>query len=201
MCIPDTPRIAAAERLAKALGTEVGHARQVTRLSCRLFCAFEPLHGRGEAALELLCCGAWLHDVGLGVGPRGHHKHSLRLIMDSPMPELSAREKSIVANVARYHRKALPKPIHEPYADLDREAQDLVCCLAALLRIADGLDRAHLDAVERLQAGKVSPQVWELAINGPGDLDLAIWGAERKADLFEATYGVRLTMVAAVLPQ
>jgi exopolyphosphatase/guanosine-5'-triphosphate,3'-diphosphate pyrophosphatase len=121
--------------------------------------------------------------------------------MISSIPELSRREKSIVANVARYHRKALPQATHAPYAALDGDDRSLVCGLAALLRIADGLDRAHLDAVQRLQATQVGSRVWELGIDGPGDLDLAIWGAERKADLFEAAYGVRLQVVAAALPQ
>ena len=148
----------------------------MTRLSVELFHGFQSLHGRGEAALELLCCAAWLHDVGVPVDPRGHHKHALRLIMSSPMPEFSTREKGIVANIARYHRKALPKPAHAPYAALDGEEQGIVRDLAALLRIADGLDRAHFEAVQYVQATQVSPQGWELAIDGPGDLDLAIWG-------------------------
>jgi len=190
-------RLASAQHLARAVfASEIGHLRHVAVLSEKLFRVFQPLHGLGDDALELLCCAAWLHDVGITVDPQGHHKHSLRMILDSPLPEFSPREKAMVANIARYHRKALPKPSHEHYAALQQSDQMLVCRLAALLRIADGLDRAHQEAVTEVHAAQEAPDVWRLTFSGPGDMDLALWGADRKTDLFEAAYGVELGLTA-----
>ncbi|NQT88570.1 exopolyphosphatase, partial [bacterium] len=71
-------RLASAQHLARAVfASEIGHLRHVALLSEKLFRVFQPLHGLGDDALELLCCAAWLHDVGITVDPQGHHKHSL----------------------------------------------------------------------------------------------------------------------------
>ncbi len=188
----ESPRIATAQDFARIFESEMGHFRQVALLAEKLFGAFEPLHGLGEEACEWLCCAAWMHDVGVTVDSRGHHKHSLRLILDAPLPEFTPREKRIVANIARYHRKALPKPTHEAYAALARDDQVTVCRMAALIRIADGLDRAHMEHVTDVAASQLAANAWQLAFSGPGDMELAHWGAERKADLFEVVYGVSL---------
>jgi len=190
-----TPKIAAARDFARLFEAEMGHFRQVALLSEKLFHAFQPLHGLGEEACELLCCAAWMHDVGVTVDGRGHHRHSLRLILEAPLPEFTPREKLIAANIARYHRKALPKLTHETYAALAETDQRLVCRTAALLRIADGLDRAHMEHVTDVAAMPLSDDAWQLVFSGPGDMELALWGSERKADLFEAAYGVSLRFV------
>ena len=58
------------------------HARQVTRLSVQLFEATQPLHRLDEHALRLLERAAFLHNTGMMVEVRRHHKHSFRLIKE-----------------------------------------------------------------------------------------------------------------------
>jgi len=185
-----TPKTQSARALARQHPADLAHFEQVARTAEWLFHALSPLHGLGDRELELLYCAALIHDIGLSVSVSGHHRHSLTLILESGLPAFSEEERLIVANICRYHRKALPSEKHEPFRALSREARVLVRRLAALLRIADGLDRAHENAVSSLEASETSPGVWTLRIDGPGDLTFAAWGASRKADLSREAYGV-----------
>ena len=161
-------------------------------LALALFDQLQPLHGLGPADRELLACAALLHDLGLSVELAGHHKHSLRLILHGDLPTLTTAERSVVAHVARYHRKTCPKPTHRAFAALPVEAQERVRRLAAILRVADGLDRAHEHAVARLAAVQAAPGQWTVEVHGPGDLGFAAWGAERKSDLFREAYAAAI---------
>ena len=189
-----TPKTECALAVAREYPGELMHLEQVACVSDLLFQAFEPLHKLGPWEREMLCCGALLHDIGLSVGIAQHHKHSLRLILQSSLPALTAEERLIAANLGRYHRKAKPKEKHGHFRDLTSEAQEAVRRLAPILRIADGLDRAHENAVAQIQVS-TARAVWTIAIYGEGDLAFATWGGLRKAGLFEEVYGVEVRIV------
>ena len=99
----------------------------------------------------------------------------------------------MIACVARYHRKALPKSRHVGFRDLSAPARLTVERLAALLRIADGLDRAHMQRVRQTHS-RITPVRWQLIAIGAGEAEL--WGAERKADLAERAFGRAVEIVA-----
>lgn len=167
------------------------HMEQVARLSAMLFEVFEGLHGLGPWEGELLCCAALLHDVGISISFQGHHKHSRKLILASQLPALTAAERETVAAIARYHRKAAPSKKHKAYRAMVPEQRELVRRLAAILRLADGLDRGHENAVSKVAASVMGP-IWTVGIYGRGDLAYAAASAARKAGLFEEVYGVKV---------
>ena len=150
MTIPTTPKTACALAVARTCPEILMHLEQVERNAVMLFDAFAPLHNMGPYERELVSCAALLHDIGISISYKGHHKHSRRLIVRADLPALTVREREIVANVARYHRKAEPSSKHKPFGVLPRESQDVVRRLAAILRVADGLDRAHENQVTGL---------------------------------------------------
>src|SRR5579859_6620936 len=119
------------------------HARQVTRLARELFVATQPLHGLDATALRLLERAALLHNTGMVVAARRHHKISYRLIKEAKLPDFTAEEQHEIACIARYHRRALPSMSHEEFATLNRSARKRVTMLASLLRIADAFDYSH----------------------------------------------------------
>ena len=119
------------------------HARYVTYLSQRLFEATQPLHELDGHALRLLERGAFLHNTGMMVEVRRHHKHSYRLISETKLPDFNDEERHEIACIARYHRRALPNNSHEEFATLSRKARKRVSILSALVRIADALDYSH----------------------------------------------------------
>src|SRR6266700_4847095 len=128
------------------------HARQVMRLSVMLFHATEPLHQLDADALRLLERAAFLHNTGMMIESRRHHKHSFRLIKETRLPDFTVEERHEIACIARYHRRALPSTSHEEYAVMDRAARKRVSALSALVRIADALDYSHDGRVLRLAA-------------------------------------------------
>lgn len=188
----DSSKVRSAFQAARVCPAERGHMEHVARLSAQLFDAAQELHGLGPAERDLLICAALMHDIGFAVAEQGHHKYSMHVILKAEIPTLTSAERLIVANVARYHRKALPKLDHSRFAELRPAGRKIVRTLAALLRVADGLDRAHENVVTGLSLRLPTPDMAELTIAGPGHLEEAAIGALRKADLFEKTFGRRL---------
>ena len=164
------------------------HSLQVTGLTLRLFDELQDLHKLSQNDRDLLEFAALMHDIGWHIGRKAHHKHAAYLIRYGRLQDFTRREVQMMANIARYHRGPRPKKKHRLYRKLPRKARRAVDCAAALLRVADGLDRSHSAVVRdlecRLKAGKV---VIELETRG--DAELEIWGAQRKADLFERVFG------------
>jgi exopolyphosphatase/guanosine-5'-triphosphate,3'-diphosphate pyrophosphatase len=181
--------------LAIRLRWDEAHARHVARLALRLFDATQALHGRGEHERELLEYAAVLRDVGYAVSRRSHHKHSLYIIKNADLKGFTPDEVAVVANVARYHRAGLPNTRHADYARLADEQQRLVDELAALLRLANGLDRSHFQNVIHL-AADLDENELRLTVQTKADPQLDVWAAERGAGLFRRTFGRRVSVHA-----
>lgn len=160
---------------------------------------------RSEDSRSLLEGAAILHDCGYHINYARHHLHSHHLIVHSDMPGFSRREIEVVAAVARYHRGAAPKPRHEAFATLSREDKDLVLALSAVLRIADGLDRTHMQRVRAvvLEHAPSEPAPWVIHVVADTDPVVDIWGAERKSDVFAGVFGAppRFVWDRAALPE
>jgi len=180
--------------LARAEDPEPQHAFQVCRNARRIFDATQPIHGMGAPEWRLLKAAALLHDIGHRRGFKRHHKHSRDMILALDLPGMDARERGMVACVARYHRKTHPQPGHRVYSEFPSADQHLICKLAALLRIADGLDRAHLASVRAIHA-QIDPAEVRLLVTQDKSSDLDIWGAARKAALFEEVYQRRIAVL------
>ena len=180
--------LAAVERLMRRCRTEAGHTRQVTRLALRLFDELSELHGLGRPERFDLRCGAMLHDIGWVEGQRAHHKTSLRLILAERAVPVDERVRNIIASVARYHRKALPAEKHAHFAALDESDRQTVCVLGGILRVADGLDRSHCDAVDDIQC-RITAGYVEILCHTDGPAEVELWAAEKKSDLLRRALG------------
>jgi len=172
------------------------HARQVERLSVQLFEATQPLHQLDERALRLLERAAFLHNTGMLIEARRHHKHSYQLIKGTTLPDVTDEERHEIACIARYHRRALPSVSHEEFVALSEAARERVSALAALLRIADALDWSHDGRVLRLAAHKelCDDRTWTISVwrRSAADLDDELEHASEKADLFEKVFQRKL---------
>jgi putative phosphoesterase len=185
-------RLAAVMELAKKRAYEADHSHQVARLALMLFEELRPLHGLGNEEKFLLQAGALLHDVGWIGGQEGHHKKSFDLIMAEPLP-FTEREKTIIALIARYHRKGLPEMEHPPFAALDPEDRRVVRILAGIVRVADGLDRSHTNQVQNLKC-KISLQEILIKCDTVDDAAWEAKGARKKADLLESFFERKLAV-------
>ena len=172
---------AAAIALGRRYLFDERHGRQVARLASSLFEQLSDLHGLGARDHLILRAAAILHDVGLFISYKRHHKHSLYILQQTDLPGLSATEMRMVANVARYHRKAGPKPHHSSYMSLPAAARMRVHKLAGILRLADALDRQHLGRVTETSASLHGLEL-VLETKGEGDLLLERWAGCPKAE-------------------
>ena len=185
--VPD-PRRRSVLDLARRCDWNQSHSEQVARLCLQMFDQLKPLHGLGKRARELIEYSALLHDIGGHIGRIDHHKHSMYLIRHGDLKGFTPAEIRVMANIARYHRKQTPRPSHTSFAKLSTAAKKIVRTGAALLRMADGLDRSHCNVVSSLSCSIHKKRV-DVKIKARGDAELEIWGARRKADLFAETFG------------
>jgi exopolyphosphatase/guanosine-5'-triphosphate,3'-diphosphate pyrophosphatase len=187
-------------RTVREVGQRYGydreHAEHVTMLSLSLFDQLvEPLH-LGPANRVLLESAAMLHDIGYYISYDRHHKHSYHLILNSGLPGFTRRERAMVAAIARYHTKSLPKRSHESMIALDPADRATVRRLAAILRIADGFDRgrnARVSSIEAEDDGKTT----RFTVHADSDPQAEMYGVDKKKDLYEETFGRTVEVVVA----
>ena len=189
----ETQVLAGAEALGHKHRFDRAHGRHVAELAVQLFDAFRADHGLDDRDRLLLQVAAILHDIGIFVSPRAHHKHSQYLIAASQIFGLSNDETAVVSNIARYHRRGFPQKSHLPYIALDRHDRLIVNKLASILRIANALDAERLQKVTTLTLLR-RERGWVLEIDGAGDLTMEQLAATARADMFVETFGQELTI-------
>jgi CHAD domain-containing protein len=169
-----------------------GHADQVTRLALILFDELASLHQYSKKERFLLECAGLLHDIGWAFGQKGHHTQSYTMILNDSALPFTVRERSIIALVARYHRKTDPTLDHSVYADLKSKDKKTVQALSAILRVADGLDYTHANRISGISCTVTEDQVL-CRLEGHGDFTVERDRAIRKSNLFEQVFGRRLS--------
>lgn len=166
------------------------HSLHVAGLALRLFDQTRRLHGLGRQERSWLEYAAVLHDIGYLINPRQHHKHAYYLIKHSDLGGLTADETDVIANVARYHRRAVPSLKHQGFDGLAPRLKRVVKILSSLLRIADGLDRTHFSAVQTVHVKIGKTLTIEATVSG--DAEMELWAAKNRADLFERVFRRRV---------
>ena len=137
-----------------------------------------------------------LHDIGQFVSYGRHHKHSHYLLMNEEIPGLLPADQQLVAALARYHRKAEPSEAHPEYALLPAPVREVLPRLAALLRIADGLDRQHRQLVTGLRASANGGDV-EVVVESRLPVFLELSAAVKKSELFQKVFGRKINLRGA----
>ena len=160
------------------------HCEHVATLAGQLFDGLRGPLDLKEEGRDVLTAASLLHDVGYTINHAKHHKHAYHLILHGELQGYSAREVELIANVARYHRKAFPRKSHAQFARLERSDRRLVRRLAGILRVADGLDRTHTQRVTAVTCEPGRHRL-RLAVAATSDPQVEIWDASRKAGLLE----------------
>lgn len=173
------------------------HSEQVCRLACDIFDCLAIEQDLTDRDRELLEAATLLHDIGYFISYHQHHKHSYHLIRHANLFGFTPREREIIANLARYHRKAKPKKGHRNFAGLASSDQLLVRKLASILRLADGLDRRRNRQIRQFDC-RLKNKTLELKLSGNGDLSVEAYGAETKGDLFRDIFDYRLNVMTEV---
>ncbi|HEX4902907.1 MAG TPA: Ppx/GppA phosphatase family protein [Acidimicrobiales bacterium] len=179
------------------------HSKETARHALALFDDLLPLldldDAEAQAARPLLEAAALLANVGVFISHSGHHKHSYYVIRNSEhLAGFTDREIEIVAQTARYHRKSTPKAKHDEWQSLRRDDRELVRRLAAVLRVAIGLDRSHGARVASTSVRWDDDVVTiELHPAGEAPVDLEAHGAEQRSGLLADVTGRRIEITTA----
>ncbi len=177
--------------LSQQFHNEISHGKKVADLALKIFDQTEKLHHLSATEREYLEVAALLHEIGLSISHALHHRHSYYIIKNAELLGFTENEKEIIANAARYHRKSHPKIKHEGFRLLSLEDQQLVSKLAAILRIADGLDRTHNGKIADIRVKSLGKKLrFLISTKRKNDLEIEFWGAERKKYLFEDIFHV-----------
>lgn len=182
--------------LGHKYGFDERHGTQVADLAVRLFRELQEDHQLGPRHERILRLAGILHEVGLFINTRSHHKHSMYIILNSDLFGVSRADMRLIALVSRYHRRATPQPYHEGYATLDRDDRMVVSKLAAILRVADALDRNHMQQVRELSFGRGHGQ-FTVYVHDVQDLTLERVALDEKGRMFEEVYGLQVSLEVA----
>jgi exopolyphosphatase/guanosine-5'-triphosphate,3'-diphosphate pyrophosphatase len=188
-------RARSVDRLLRRGNAEVLHAAHVARLALEIFDQTHALHQLTAAEREWLHYGALLHDVGCYVGYSRHQQHSYYLITHGDLTGFSADEIEVMASIARYHKGGGPKRSHESWRRLNPYLRPVVEKLAAIVRIADGLERSHRQLVTGVSCRIRSRKV-ELEVSARGDCEAELAAARKKANLFERVFDRKVSFRA-----
>jgi exopolyphosphatase/guanosine-5'-triphosphate,3'-diphosphate pyrophosphatase len=189
---PRAIRRESVQSLVRRCNWPEAHSRQVARLALELFDATTALHGLDDVDRQLLEYAALLHDIGEHVSSAGHHRHSAYLVRNGQLRGFSPHEIELLAATVRWHRSGDPR-VTDEFPLLDAAMVARVRTLAALLRVADGLDRAREQNVYGLDT-MVTPSLVLVRLRRRGDAELEIWGARRKRALFEKVFDRELEL-------
>ncbi len=186
--------------MARIYNYDKRHASHVRFLAGRLFQQLRPLHGYGPAEQELLDAAAVLHDLGTVISYNDHHKHSQSLITNSGLPGFTPCETLLIALLTRYHRKG--RPALEGCEGLLCTAadEDILLKLAAILRLAEFLERGRNATVDDVTA------VWDeetlrLTLIADEYPAVELWEARRHAvELLENAFNRAVTLESTAPP-
>lgn len=178
-------------RLAELCDDDPKHSAEGARLALLLFDALEPWHGMDDVDRERLEAAALLSNVGLVISHTQHHRHAYYVIRHSEhLVGFTDHEIEIIALVARYHRKSAPRAKHPEFSTLGKNDRHQVRALAALLRVAVGLNRPRSIRVEGITCEKqASKLVIHVRPAAGEDLSLGIYTADERKDLLESVLG------------
>ena len=191
---PDADRAESLDQVCQKYLYDAAHAHHVSQLALNLFYQLHDLHGLPERYASILHAAAMLHDIGLFLAGPKHHKHSYYLIKSSGRNSFNRLDLDLVANVARYHRKAHPSQKHLGFSQLSPPNQEIVRKLSALVRLADAFDFKHGQQVDNLSCTFKKARTLTLLAASAGNLTEEIEWAEQKGKLIQEVFNVDLVI-------
>jgi exopolyphosphatase/guanosine-5'-triphosphate,3'-diphosphate pyrophosphatase len=188
-----TQILSAARSLGRKYHYDELHAERVRELSVRFFDELQTEERMTDTHRLYLEVAALLHDIGLFISPRSHHKHSHYLISSSELFGLRRHEMELIANIARYHRRALPQRSHVSFVSLDRDERMMVSKLAAILRVANALDKDHLSKTPEMKILREGDQI-ALIVPNISDLTMGRLALAGRSDFFTEIFGKKIIL-------
>lgn len=172
--------------LIKKYECDETHSLHIWKLSRIIFDSLKKEYSLTDHDLEMLEAACYLHDAGFFVSADSHHKHSYYLINNSEMPGFTSDESEIIANIARYHRKSMPKEKHSNFNQLRDSYKEKIWILGGILRLTEGLDRRQNSFIQdldiKITKKKINIRLLPVESAFP---EIELWGAKRRKEMLE----------------
>ena len=194
---PDAERAESLEQVCQKYLYDAPHAQHVSQLALNLFYQLHDLHQLPERYAGILHAAAILHDIGLFIAHPKHHKHSYYLIKSSGMNSFNKLDLDLIANVARYHRKAHPSQKHLAFSQISPGNQQVVRKLSAILRVVDALDYKHDQTVKTVSCAMHKSKSLIITAAAAVNLKEEIEWAQKKGELLQEVFNVNLSIQRA----
>jgi len=182
-----------AHALVERFGGDLAYAENTASMAVQIFDQTRALHGLGTRERALLEFAALVHDIGAYINVRERHKHTLYILDHTDISGLTAEEKQVVGQIARYHRRSSPQPHHEAFQVIGRRGRVVVAQLASMLRIAYSLDVERSQRIKRLRCEVVGDRL--LIRVDRRQIALERNATEDKKRMFEETFGLRVDII------
>ena len=192
--------VSVAKFICSLYGSDLKHAKQVASLAEGLFSQMQGVLGLKDSTLLYILPPAYLHNIGMFINNRSHHKHTEYIINSLSFFRLSSQEIKCIACIARYHRKAHPQKTHYFYGGLPLNEQLLVQKLASILRVANALDSAHKQKVKKLEIQPSQGGGLTLVVYSNDNLALEKISFKDRKQLFEEISGSQLNLLVKKQP-
>ncbi len=183
-----------AAAISQKYNVDMEHVTCVSKFAETLFESFREILGLKKSDSLYLLLAAYLHDIGMFLNNRAHHKHTEYVISNMNLFRLSQEEIKVIACVARYHRKGRPAKTHLTYGSLSAEKQMLVQKLSAILRIANCLDSSHNQKIRRIEVTTAPSRDITVTVHAEGNVMLEKLDFNEKKEIFEEISGNHITL-------
>lgn len=180
--------------LSRSCNYDEKHSETVASLATQLFDSAKAarLHNLHEEERELLKYAATMHDIGDFLSFNDHHLHAHYIISNASLLGFDQREITIMANVARFHRKKYPNKKSLKATGLDENSKTIVMVLAVFLRLAEKLDRSHCGIIKRVEFINVGKDRVLLSLFSNSDCSMEEWSVVQNGPAFYGAFGKKL---------
>lgn len=185
----DEDIIASAQYLAKRYRCDREHGDRVAEYALKIFDSIKKEFGMGKTERLQIQIAAILHECGNYINMHDGARNSYYIVANTEIIGLSHKERMEVANIVKYN--VLYLPARERMEDDLGECDYMVIAkLAAIVRIANVLDKSHSQKLENLS---VSVKGDELVISAKTYEDISLEAGlfQMRAEFFEKVYGIR----------
>ncbi|MEX1377799.1 MAG: HD domain-containing protein [Eubacteriales bacterium] len=186
--------VRSAEYIAKQYGYDKSHAKAVEKYALTIFDNLKKLHGFSRKERLYLEVASILHDIGKFVNLKAHNRISADIILDSTIIGFTDEEMAVIANIARYHSMDVPTELHSKYNNLSDLNKIIVSKLSAILRLADALDRSHLQKIQDIKMELVDKKL-NVYVASKKDILLEQWTFQLKSMFFEEVFGIKCSLI------
>ncbi|MCW4005772.1 MAG: Ppx/GppA family phosphatase [Candidatus Bathyarchaeota archaeon] len=180
--------------LGRSCNFDEKHSQTVADLALQLFDSAKQigLHHLGDYERDLLKHATMLHDIGDFLSFNDHHLHSHYIISHADLYGFDRKEKTVLANIARFHRKKLPSKKGLKITGLDDKTKSVVVLLSAFVRFAEKLDRSHCGIVKKVEFSKKGKDHVLLSFYAETDCSLEKWSILQNKQAFYEAFGREL---------